>query len=251
MITPKAVAFDLDGTLAESKQPVTPHMGGLLAQLLERMPTAVMSGAGFPQFQTQFLPALPAGEALYNLYIFSTNCAQCFVYRNDAWTPVYDNSFTPAEKEQVLSALQDALKAVGLLEAPAQVWGERIEDRGAQISFSPLGQHAPLAAKEEWHAAHDDLRKKLHEELTTHLPEFANAMGGLTTIDITHKGITKAYGVRKFAELTGISISEMLYVGDALSEGGNDAVVLEAGVPTQATSGPAETARLIEQILHA
>jgi hypothetical protein len=30
-----------------------------------------------------------------------------------------------------------------------KVWGEQIEDRGSQITFSALGQQAPLAARGE------------------------------------------------------------------------------------------------------
>ena len=41
----------------------------------------------------------------------------------------------------------------------------------------------------------------------------------------------------------------MLYVGDALDEGGNDAVVKETGVQTHAVFGPEETAGLINTFL--
>ena len=41
----------------------------------------------------------------------------------------------------------------------------------------------------------------------------------------------------------------MLYVGDGLFEGGNDAVVKETGIPTHAVTGPAETANVIEALL--
>lgn len=251
MTSPKAMAFDLDGTLAESKQRVTLEMGEHLGTLLRHMPVAIMSGAGFPQFQKQFFPALPPSTPLEQLYIFPDNAAQCFVYRQDTWHPQYDLAFTPTEKAHIMIVLQDALAAVGLEHPPPQVWGERIEDRGAEIAFSPLGQQAPLEEKEAWHKQHDAVRKKLHEELNKRLPEFANVMGGLTTIDITRKGITKAYGVHRFSELTGIAIPDMLYVGDALQEGGNDAVVLETGVPVQAVFGPQESASLIQKILHA
>jgi HAD superfamily hydrolase (TIGR01484 family) len=242
------MVFDLDGTLAESKQRMPAEMGDLLAKLLQKMPVAIMSGAGFKQFEKQFFPSLPSEAPLDRLYIFPNNAAQCFVHKNGAWHPQYDQAFSPAEKEHIVTALKEALRVVGLASAPVRVWGERIEDREAEIAFSPLGQDAPLAAKEEWHEEHNDLRKKLHEELKARLPNFTNAMGGLTTIDITRKDITKAYGVERLAELTGIGIADMLYVGDALEEGGNDAVVISTGIPTHAVFGPGETAALIEGV---
>lgn len=246
---PKLVAFDLDGTLAESKERMTAQMGELLSELMNKMPVAIMSGAGFPQFEKQFLPGMPVDSKFANLYLFPDNAAQCFTYVGDHWQPFYNNAFTKLEREHIIEALNKTLSEVGLASAPVRVWGERVEDRGAEIAFSPLGQQAPLEAKQEWHDAHDDLRKKLRETLAQHLPDFAVSSGGLTTIDITRKGITKAYGIKKLVELTEISVSEMLYVGDALKEGGNDAVVKESGVQTHEVFGPEETAALITTIV--
>ena len=245
---PKLVAFDLDGTLAESKQRVSSDMGELLSQLLKKMPVAVMSGAGFPQFERQFFPAFPADADFTNLYLFPDNAAQCFVYREGSWKPQYDNAFTPAEREHVLKALDEALVETGMRDVPIRVWGERIEDRGAEIVFSGLGQEAPPEEKRKWDPTREK-RKPLYDALTKKLPEFAIGLNAMTSIDITRKGITKAYGVRRLAELTGVTIAEMRYVGDALDEGGNDAVVKETGVQTHAVFGPEETAGLINTFL--
>ncbi len=247
MQKPKVMAFDLDGTLADSKQRLSVYMGELLSRLLEEMPVAILSGASFAQFQKQFLSSLPEAK-LGKLYIFPVNAAQCFVYRQGTWKPQYDHAFTPREKEIIMQALTVALKEVGLSENPQDVWGERIEDREAQISFSPLGQLAPLHAKEVWRTEHEPIRKKLETQLIQLLPDCSVAEGGLTTIDITRKGITKAYGIERLSELTGVSIGDMLYVGDALDEGGNDSVVIKTGIKTHAVLGPQETAALIQSV---
>ena len=245
---PKLVAFDLDGTLAESKQRMSSEMGELLAQLLKKMPIAVMSGAGFPQFERQFFPAFPSDADFTNLYLFPDNAAQCFVYRAGSWKPQYDNAFTPAEREHVLKVLDEALVETGMHDVPIRVWGERIEDRGAEIVFSGLGQEAPPEEKRKWDPTREK-RKPLYDALIKKLPEFAIGLNAMTSIDITRKGITKAYGIRRLAELSGVAIAEMLYVGDALDEGGNDAVVKETGVQTHAVFGPEETAGLINTFL--
>lgn len=246
---PRLVAFDLDGTLAESKQRVTAEMGEALAALLKKMPVAIMSGAGWGQFEKQFFPALPTEAALQNLYIFPTNAAQCYVYRG-AWKPQYDHSFSDAERTAIDAALTEGLAAVGLAEDPAEVWGPRIEHRsGGQISFSPLGQRAPVPQKQEWNRNYNEVRRTLRDFLAQKLPECTVSMGGLTTIDITHKGINKAYGIHRLAELAGVSVSEMLYVGDALEEGGNDAVVIETGVHTRQVFGPEESLAIITELL--
>lgn len=247
---PRLLAFDLDGTLAESKQRVSFDMGEAITKLLARMPVAIMSGAGWPQFEKQFFPALPLDAKFSNLYIFPTNAAQCFVYRGGEWKPQYDHSFSEAERARINQILAESLAQTGLDKEPAQVWGPRIEPRSqGQISFSPLGQQAPVPAKEEWNKTHNDLRKQLRALLAEKLPDCTVSMGGLTTIDVTHKGINKAYGIKRLSELTGISVSEMLYVGDALDEGGNDSVVKETGVQTHQVFGPEETEGLIDALI--
>jgi HAD superfamily hydrolase (TIGR01484 family) len=242
------MAFDLDGTLAESKTPMTLEMGALLAQLLNKMPVAVMSGAGFPQFEKQFLVGVPAGAKFENLYLFPTNAGRCYVYKNGAWEFSYDESFTSEERDIIMKALNEALKETGLDKPPPQLWGEQIEDRGAQISWSALGQQAPIEEKKKW----DPDRKKrlpLRDAFLKRAPNFSAGINATNTVDITRKGITKAYGVRKLAELTHIPTTDMLYVGDALKEGGNDSVVIETGIKTQEVTGPEETAKIIEAVL--
>ena len=49
----KLVAFDLDGTLAESKQPLQAPMQKALADLLGVAHVAVISGGDWPQFEKQ------------------------------------------------------------------------------------------------------------------------------------------------------------------------------------------------------
>ncbi len=246
---PRLVAFDLDGTLAESKQRMSADMGERLSKLLARIPVAVMSGAGLPQFERQFFPALSPEADLSHLYLFPDNAAQCYLYKHGEWRPQYDHAFSGEEKERITLALYQVLDEVGLREAPVRVWGERIEDRGAQEAFSPLGQQAPLADKQAWHDANNELRMALRDKLAAYLPDFSIAAGGLTTIDVTRRGITKAYGIQRLVKLTGIPIGDMLYIGDALEEGGNDAVVKETGIRARAVFGPDETAVQIDTLL--
>ncbi len=244
---PRLMAFDLDGTLAESKQRMPAEMGELLSKLLKKMPVAVMSGAGFPQFEKQFFPAVPMEANLNNLYIFPTNAAQCFIYR-DNWKPQYDHAFSQMDRDEIHRAIADASVEVSMPE-PKQVWGDIVQDRGAQITFSAVGQDASVAAKQEWAALYDNKRKELRNALSEKLKNYSVSTGGITSIDITPKGVTKAYGIKRLSELTGIPVAQMLYVGDALEEGGNDAVVKDTGVPTHQVFGPEETAGLITSLL--
>ena len=245
---PKLVVFDLDGTLAISKTAVTKEMGTLLARLLFKVPVAIMSGASTVQFEKQVLPVLPEDAQLDRLYLFPTNAASCVTYHDGKWHPQYDHAFSAEEKDQILEVLHEALKENNLDTPPEQLWGPQIEDRGAQIAWSALGQLAPVAEKKKWDP---DFQKRLPVRATIlrRLPTMSVSVGGLTTIDITRKGITKAYGIEQLTKMTGVLATEMLYVGDALMEGGNDSVVIPTGIQVQQVSGPDDTATVIEKIL--
>ncbi|MBI2004807.1 HAD-IIB family hydrolase [Patescibacteria group bacterium] len=248
---PKLVVFDLDGTLVESKQPMSAQMGELVGELLQMMPVAVMSGAAFHQFERQFLPALPEQARFERLYLFPTNAAVCYIHKDGGWQTAYDHSLTIIEKSRILQALKEARAETGLAVVPEYnpKWGEQEEDRGTQITFSALGQRAPVGEKKRWDPTKEK-RLPLYKALVRRLPDFSVGLNATTSIDITRKGISKAYGVRRLIEMTDISVSEMLYIGDALKEGGNDAVVKETGIRTQEVFGPEEAAIIIQDLLN-
>lgn len=128
-----------------------------------------------------------------------------------------------------------------------KVWGEVIEDRGSQITFSALGQQAPIEAKEQWDRDFAK-RQKMKVSLDALLPEFSVRLGGTTSIDVTKHGIDKAYGIGKLRDTLGIAIEEMIFVGDALFPGGNDYPAKQAGVVSIQVRDADESKRVIEAI---
>jgi hydroxymethylpyrimidine pyrophosphatase-like HAD family hydrolase len=128
-----------------------------------------------------------------------------------------------------------------------KTWGEAIEDRGSQITYSALGQLAPIEEKKKWDPDFSR-RKKIKALLDKMIPEFSVRLGGTTSIDITKPGIDKAYGIRKLADILDIAIQEMIFIGDALFPGGNDYPAKETGVVCIRVRDPNETKRIIETI---
>ena len=241
----KLVVFDLDGTLASSKQAIDDDMGRLFVELLDIRSVAVISGGDWPQFERQLLEKLPPRHPFANLFLLPTSGTK--FYRFDrTWTQIYADTFTDDERRRVKEALGRAVGGSGL--AGAGVRGEQIEDRGSQITFSGLGQQAPPDAKAAWDP---DIHKRnrLKALLDVALPDFAVRIGGSTSVDITRPGIDKAYGIRKLAAISGFDLTEMLFVGDALYPGGNDAPVRDAGVATIAVNDISETKLVIETII--
>lgn len=259
----KIKAFDLDGTLAESKQALNADMGQLIAQLLEKSSVAVISGGSFNQFKKQFLSHLPAvfesnaqrnaeNQQTGTLFLLPVSGSQRYEYDQAAKDWIMTDSmdaFPEEEKEKIVNVLKDfEATYAGRPEfsLPAETYGPRIEERGTQITFSALGQSAPIELKKPWDPDMQK-RQKIQAYLKGRLPEIGINLGGSTTLDILPKGFNKASGLMRLLSKMGLSIADMVFVGDAIFPGGNDYSALEVGIQTIAVKGPDETAEIIKE----
>lgn len=242
----RLVAFDLDGTLAESKQPLKDSMGEALASLLTVAHVAVISGGDWPQFEKQVASRLPPNADLSRLWLMPTTGTKLYVHQDGAWQRVYAELFDDDDKKRILTAFDEALEATGF--KPEQTWGERIEDRGSQITFSALGQQAPIRAKEVWDP-HFAKRKVIQADLRKRLPDVSINMGGATSIDITQKGVDKAYGLTRLHGASNIPLENMMFIGDAIFPGGNDYPAKELGLKTVCVKDPDGTLAAIAAIV--
>jgi phosphomannomutase len=240
------IVFDLDGTLAGSKSPLNSEMSGLLHDLLLIVKVAVISGGDWPQFEEQLLSNFPQDERLKNLSLLPTSGTKFYRYDAGAWTKIYSDDFSSEERDKILSSLKTAIDIAGF--KIAKIWGEQVEDRGSQITFSALGQHAPLEEKAKWDPEVIK-RDKIKAILDTFIPEFSVRTGGSTSVDITKPGVDKGYGIGRLRDLLNISIKEMIYIGDALYVGGNDYPAKEAGVDCVSVKGPQETKLVIQTLI--
>ncbi len=249
MQTFSTIAFDLDGTLAESKSAITEEMSGLLCSLLGHHNVAVVSGGSLQQFQKQLLGHLACQnpEVLRNLYLFPTNGSALYVYKDNIWTPIYQELLTDAEKSKILSAWDKALSESGVA-LPTPSYGPVAEDRGTQITFSACGQEAPISAKEVWDP---DQKKRMaiREVMLPLLPGFAVSFGGMTSVDVTRAGIDKAYAMEKIMNYLHIEKDVIMFVGDKLDPGGNDFAARRSGVTCIPVANASDTAKLIRKII--
>jgi phosphomannomutase len=242
-ISPRLIAFDLDDTLAPSKSPLDPRMATLLAQLLHHVEVCVISGGQFAQFKMQvidMLPELPE-STLARLHLMPTCGTQYYRYEG-GWNQIYAQNLTQDEKSRALAAVEKVARDLGHWES--ETWGPILEDRGSQITFSALGQAAPVAAKTAWDPS-GEKKNALREAVQAQLPDLEVRSGGSTSVDITRQGIDKAYGMSRLADITHISLDEMLFVGDRLDPEGNDYPVKALGVNTFAVDNWRDTAKFL------
>ena len=245
----KLVIFDLDGTLAESKQPLTSEMAMFVTKLLTRTKVAIVSGGALPQFLKQVVGQLPSDANLANLYILPTSGASLYEFKNNGWEKIYEEHLSEKESETIAAAMSSAAIETGIIDFSESAWGDRIEYRGGQVTMSALGQEAPIVEKKAWDPDHAK-RHKLQAAIAAKLPEFSVGIGGSTTIDVTKRGIDKAYGIRQLCKRLGINESDAMYIGDELESGGNDESVYKTGVVTCVVNDPSDTLRTIKTLLH-
>jgi phosphomannomutase len=240
----RVLAFDLDGTLAESKSAITPRMAGLLVRLLEEVQVCIISGGAFPQFRAQVLDHLDAAPGqLAALNLMPTNGTRYYLFRDGDWREIYAEDLPEDTKRTVIDVLTDGAKTLGLWED--KTWGDIVEDRGSQITFSALGQQAPVAAKTAWDPD-GSKKERLRAWAAERLPDLEVRSGGSTSIDVTASGIDKAYGMRKLMAELRVGMSDILFVGDRLDPQGNDHPVEAMGIRSVAVKNWQDTADYVE-----
>ncbi|CAD6572830.1 MAG: hypothetical protein CYPHOPRED_004954 [Cyphobasidiales sp. Tagirdzhanova-0007] len=104
---PKLVAFDLDDTLAPSKSALPDSIRRALLELPGVTQVCVISGG------------------------------QYWRIRQGALHCVYAEDLTAPEKESAMTAVEQEARKLGFW--PSNTWGQVLEDRGSQITFSALG----------------------------------------------------------------------------------------------------------------
>lgn len=140
----RLVIFDIDGTLAPSKGKIDNEMSQLINHLLEQKIVAVICGGAYTQIESQFLSNLHAGEkCLMNLFLFPTSGSSFLQCKKGAWAQEYEYKLLPKEQERIIAAIEKSLQEISYIH-PTRTWGNIIENRGTQITFSPLGQKAPI-----------------------------------------------------------------------------------------------------------
>lgn len=246
----KIIAFDVDGTLSESRREIDQETAKLLTKLLETKKVAIITGGALDDIQKQVLNLLSLNDKLCkNLILLPTNGSSLYVYDNK-WKEIFSQKLSVNQKDIIINEIKNVIDEGDDICLPNDFdcAGRKIQDRDSQITYSARGDGASLEVKKNWDPSMTK-RAILQKELQKRLPDFEVKIGGKTSIDITQKGIDKKYAINKLMEYTGFDKKDILFVGDAIYEGGNDFPVQEMGVDVIKVSGPEETKRMIYELL--
>jgi phosphomannomutase len=245
----KIIIFDLDGTLTKSKSDLDHEIASLICELLRLRYVAVTSGCSFQQFESQFLSRLPKSANLCNLFLFPTCSASGYYYdrKRRRFSQAYTNHLSAHDVKKIRRSFARVFAEIAYSH-PAKTYGPVFENRGSQVTFSALGQKAPLRLKRKWDPDQQK-RFRIRRLLRAQLHNFEISIGGTTSIDVTRKGVNKTLCVKKLREHLNVNRKDMLFVGDALFRGGNDHIMKSTGIRCISISGPKQTEELIRNII--
>lgn len=205
----KHLFFDMDKTVAPARQPILPEMFNLLSTLKEDI--IIVSG--------QYVEKIAWQSNNLKAYRLGQN-------GNEAVDPdgkkLWYSPLTEGQRQEILIHIDTVIQIL-----PEQLnydWNP-IEDRGAQITFSPIGNTAPVDLK----IAYDPNRAKrnaLMKQIPFESEQLVVKIGGSTSLDYFDKDNNKGTNVARLIELRGWDKSECIYIGDGLFPGGNDEAVI-------------------------
>ncbi len=205
----KHLFFDMDQTIAPARQPILPEMFELLNSLPHDIIIVSGQDVGKIGWQSNKLPSYTLGQ------------------NGNHATDIEDNELwqVPLDEHHRTEILKHIEAIINILDHDLNHEWNPIEDRGAQITFSPIGNTAPAEIK----LAYDPDRKK-RESLIKQIPfeseELVLKFGGSTSFDYIHKDRHKGTNVQKLIDLMNWDKDECIYFGDGLFPGGNDEAVI-------------------------
>lgn len=207
----KLIAFDLDGTLTQHKEPLGEKNRRVLNALAERY-RLVMVGAG----QTGRIFRQMGG---YPIDIIGNYGLQYARYDADARDlQVIRDLQLPCDREEVARRITALRRQFG--------WetfaGESVEYHPSGcVTFPVLGTKAVQADK----LAYDPDRKKrraVYDIVVQAFPEYHVFVGGSSSFDMAPRPYNKYYALDAYCRELGLTHDQVIYVGDDYGQGGND-----------------------------
>lgn len=209
-------AFDVDGTLTPSRQPMDPGFKAWFATFVNTHRVILVTGSDYPKTVEQIGADL--AQQVEKVYCCAGNSVWAQgqeVYRSD-WTP---------------SA--DLIKLLDWLENTCDYehrYGNHIELRPGMVNFSVLGRlatHQQRRAYYQWDQQHQE-RVYVASRVKRAFPELDCQIGGEISVDIFPLGLDKSQIARQYTDT-------MMFFGDGIAPGKNDWPLAQAlEYPSQA-----------------
>lgn len=205
----KHLFFDMDQTIAPARQKMLADMYALLSSRTEDI--IVVSGSSVEQMPHQL------GD-LHSFRLGQNGNHAVAADGTELW-------YTPLEERHRTEILDHINEVVEILEHELTNEWNPIEDRGAQITFSPIGNTAPVEIKKTYDPDRSK-RLSLLDKIPFASEDLIVKIGGSTSLDYLHKDRHKGTNVQKLIDFMKWNKDECVYFGDGLYPGGNDEAVI-------------------------
>lgn len=217
----KVIAMDLDGTLTQHKQPLSPQARAAL-EALSRKYKLLMVGAGQVQRifnQMEHFPVDIIGNYGLQYAQYNAQTAQMDVKR-DLKLPLGDREAI----ERKVTALREKYGFTAFA-------GDNVEYHPSGcLTFPLLGTKAQQADK----LAFDPdrvKRRKIYAEVCEVFSNYCVFVGGSSSFDMAPKPYNKYYALDLYCRENGLAHENVLFIGDDYGEGGNDESVYLSDIP--------------------
>lgn len=202
------IICDLDGTITESKQVISPKMKKSLEAL--ECPIIVISGASRKQMEKQ-LDGLP--------------CVILAQSGND--TSLWQNKLSAQEQFEINRHIYTI---GGVFDT------EHYDSRGCQVAYSFTGHNAEKELKKNFDPK-QIIRKAILKQHPFKSKTLTVRVAGTTCLDYTHKKGTKGENIKRWIKENKLNKKDCVFFGDALFKGGNDESV-KGVINTVAVANP-------------
>ena len=217
----QVIAMDLDGTLTQHKQPLSPLTRATLEALGKRY-RLLMVGAGQVQrifHQMEYFPIDIIGNYGMQYATYNAQTGGLDMQRDEV---------IPAGDRGTIEARVTALREkYGYTEFA----GDNVEYHPSGcLTFPLLGTKAAQADKLAFDPDRAK-RRRIYAQVCASFPEYCVFVGGSSSFDMAPRPYNKLYALDLYCREQGIAHENVLFIGDDYGTGGNDESVYLSDVP--------------------
>jgi len=216
----KVIAMDLDGTLTQHKQPLTPENRAALDALGKRY-RLLMVGAGQVMRifnQMEHYPVDIIGN--YGLQYATYN-------RQTGDMDFHRNEVLPCDRQSV----EQRVTALRQKHGFTVFRGENVEYHPSGcLTFPVLGTKALQEDKLAFDPDRSK-RRRIYQEVVETFSDYCVFVGGSSSFDMAPKPYNKYHALDLYCREHGLSHENVVYIGDDYGMGGNDESVYQSDFP--------------------
>ena len=224
---PRALLFDMDGTLTDARQPITKDVLEVLKITDPGVKRYLVTGSDYVKVEEQL-----GTENLLSLFerVYTCNGTRvwnCNIDMDDETRPlepelIHKVSLTDYYSEADINHIVNVLLKTAYETHTKIKTGTFVEWRDSQINFSVVGRNCTTGQREDY--VKWDKKSGEREKIITQLREqfkgwgLSFRLGGQISIDITREGWDKSYAFKNMKE----SPNQCVFFGDKICKDGND-----------------------------